>query len=267
MTSDASLSETQPADVNAVLIDSSSERAVALGSIVVPLLKGVVYRNADQARWSALGRDVEAAREHLRVLGLDLVIDEAEGYAFVRSMPATDDGEPGAPGAEDRRPRLVARRPLTFSVSLMLALLRRRLAEDDAAGGDTRLVLSRSEIVDLVSVFLPTSSNEARVIDRVETDIGKVADLGFLHRIGGPSSRNLEPRYEVRRVLKAFVDAQWLHEFDERLAEYRATLEANGGRLPDDRRGGRRSKPSETDATETDAAETDLADDDSEAES
>jgi hypothetical protein len=255
MTSDAAT------DMNAALTDSASERAVALGSIVVPLLKGVVYRNADQARWIALAREAEAAREHLRVLGLELVIDEAEGYAFVRSMPATDDGEPGAPGAEDRRPRLVARRPLTFSVSLMLALLRRRLAEADAAGGDTRLVLSRSEIVDLVSVFLPTSSNEARMIDRVEADIGKVADLGFLHRLGGSSSRNVEPRYEVRRVLKAFVDAQWLHEFDERLAEYRATLEANGGRLPDDRRGGRRSKPSETDPSETDTA-----DDDSEAE-
>lgn len=254
MTTDAST------DMNAALTDSASERAAALGSIVVPLLKGVVYRNADQARWVSLGRETGAAREHLRVLGLDLVIDEAEGYAFVRSMPVADDGEPGA---EDRRPRLVARRPLTFSVSLMLALLRRRMAEADAAGGDTRLVLSRSEIVDLMSVFLPTSSNEARVIDRVETDIGKVADLGFLYRIGGPSSRNLEPRYEVRRVLRAFVDAQWLHEFDERLTEYRATLEANGGRLPDDRRGGRRSKPSETDMADDDMAENDPVETDS----
>lgn len=252
MTSDVATSAT-----SAALTDSASERAAALGSIVVPLLKGVVYRNADQARWIALGREVEAAREHLRVLGLDLVIDEAEGYAFVRSTPASDDGEPGAPGIDDRRPRLVARRPLTFSVSLMLALLRRRLAEADAAGGDTRLVLSRSEIVDLVSVFLPTSSNEARVIDRVEADIGKVADLGFLHRVGGPSRRNDEPRYEVRRVLKAFVDGQWLHEFDEKLAEYRATLDASGGRLPDDRRGGRRRQPSEIDMAETDTAEDD----------
>jgi hypothetical protein len=29
----------------------------------------------------------------------------------------------------------------------------------------------------------------------------------------------------VRRVLKAFVDGQWLSEFDARLAEYAAELE------------------------------------------
>ena len=30
--------------------------------------------------------------------------------------------------------------------------------------------------------------------------------------------------YEVRRIIKAFVDAQWLKDFDERLAEYRRHL-------------------------------------------
>ena len=32
--------------------------------------------------------------------------------------------------------------------------------------------------------------------------------------------------YEVRRILKAFVDAQWLAEFDARLADYQAQLAA-----------------------------------------
>jgi hypothetical protein len=32
----------------------------------------------------------------------------------------------------------------------------------------------------------------------------------------------------VRRILKAFVDAQWLAELDARLAEYRAQLAATG---------------------------------------
>ena len=35
-----------------------------------------------------------------------------------------------------------------------------------------------------------------------------------------------EPVYEVRRILKAFVDAQWLAEFDARLAAYQAQLTA-----------------------------------------
>jgi hypothetical protein len=33
-----------------------------------------------------------------------------------------------------------------------------------------------------------------------------------------------DPAFEVRRILKAFVDAQWLAEFDQRLAGYRGLL-------------------------------------------
>jgi len=33
---------------------------------------------------------------------------------------------------------------------------------------------------------------------------------------------------EVRRILKAFVDAQWLGEFDARLLAYQGQLSADG---------------------------------------
>jgi hypothetical protein len=122
-------------------------------------------------------------------------------------------------------PRLVARRPLSFAVSLLLALLRKKLAEFDAGGGDTRLVLSRDDIVELVRVFLPDGPNEAKLIDQIETTINKVAELGFLQKLkpaGGTASG--PATYEVRRILKAFVDAQWLAEFDARLATYQSQL-------------------------------------------
>ena len=34
------------------------------------------------------------------------------------------------------------------------------------------------------------------------------------------------PMFEVRRILKAYVDAQWLGEFDARMATYQAQLAA-----------------------------------------
>ena len=34
--------------------------------------------------------------------------------------------------------------------------------------------------------------------------------------------------FEVRCILKAFVDAQWLAEFDRRLTEYQGQLEPRG---------------------------------------
>jgi hypothetical protein len=121
----------------------------------------------------------------------------------------------------------VARRPLSYPVSLMLALLRKRMAEFDASGGDVRLVLSRDEIAELMRVFLPDGTNEARLVDQVDATIGKVVDLGFLRRLK-PAAGSARDRghYEVRRILKAFVDAQWLAEFDARLEAYRTALSA-----------------------------------------
>ncbi len=159
-------------------------------------------------------------REQAAVLLLDLILDEAEGYAFLKSRPDPDEAD-GAP----KLPRLIARRPLSYPVSLLLALLRKRLAEFDASGGDTRLVLAREDIVELMRVFLPDGSNEARVIDQVDATLAKAAELGFLRRLK-PATGRVEARghYEVRRILKAFVDAQWLADFDARLATYRAAL-------------------------------------------
>lgn len=188
--------------------------------LMVSLLKGVIDREEDERLWTKLLRVQARVREQAAVLLLDLVLDEAEGHAFLKSRPDPDESS-GAP----RPPRLIARRPLSYPVSLMLALLRKRMAEFDAGGGDTRLVLSRDEIAELMRVFLPQGTNEARLIDQVDATIARVVDLGFLRRLkpasGRPSDRG---HFEVRRILRAFVDAQWLAEFDARLEAYRSAI-------------------------------------------
>jgi len=194
--------------------DIQPSAAPDLPALVIPLLKGVLYRDDDATRWSALLQLQGRVRDHVAVLGLELSVDEAEGYAFLRSRP-----EPEGESAP-RPPRLIARRPLTFPVSLLLALLRKKLAEFDASGGDTRLILSRDEVAEMMRVFLPAGSNETRLIDQVDTHLNRIAELGFVRHLRGQ-----EHMIEVLRILKAFVDAQWLTEFDARLAEYRKQLE------------------------------------------
>lgn len=203
---------------------ASSAAQPDLSALAIALLKGVIYREGDERLWGSLLNLQSRVRDYVAVLGLELVLDEAEGYAFVRSRPEPEDGDVTA-----RLPRLVARRPLSFPVSLLLALLRKKLAEFDAGGGHdgdgSRMVLTRDDIVELVRVFLPDSSNEARLIDQIEAHINKVVELGFLRRMKPASGPATGPAsFEVRRILKAFVDAQWLAEFDARLAAYQARL-------------------------------------------
>ncbi len=180
----------------------------SLSLAVIPLMKGVVYRDGNEAAWQQVRQLQAQVRDYVDVLGLQVVIDEAEGYAYLRQRPA-DDEEAG------QLPRLVPRRSLSFHVSLLLALLRKKLAEFDAQGSDTRLMLTRAQIVEMLRVFLPETSNEARLVDQIDTHIGKAADLGFLRPV-----KNAEQLYEVRRILKAYIDGQWLADFSARLAGY-----------------------------------------------
>lgn len=197
-------------DSQTAMIDDTSQDLTA---IIVPLLKGVLYQADNPQLWQALLNLQARVRDYVAVLNLELVLDEAEGYTFLRSRDE-DNAEQTV-----KLPRLVARRQLSFPVSLLLALLRKKLAEFDAGGGETRLILSRDEVVDLLRVFLPAGSNETRLIDQVDTLMNKVAELGFVRRLRGQ-----ERMFEVRRILKAFVDAQWLAEFDQRLAAYQSQL-------------------------------------------
>jgi hypothetical protein len=198
-----------------------------LSSAVIPLMKGAVYRDTHDRAWKHLLQLQPQVRDYVGVMGLQVVIDEAEGYAFLRQRPADPDavspttGSPttGSPTTGDPPPRLIPRHALSLHVSLLLALLRKKLAEFDAQGGDTRLILTRAQITEMIRVFLPATSNEARLMDKIDEHIGKVERLGFLRPV-----KNAEQTFEVRRILKAFIDGQWLADFDARLAEYSGLL-------------------------------------------
>ena len=181
----------------------------ALSFVVVSLMKGVADRESDPVLWQSLIGIQARVRDYVACLGLDLVLDEAEGFAYLRQRPA----EAGVP----ELPRLVPRRQLGYQVSLMLALLRKKLAEFDATSGETRLILGRDDIVEMTRLFLAETANQVRLNDKIGADLNRMVDMGFLRRLRGTNDR-----FEVRRILKAFVDAQWLADFDQRLAAYQS---------------------------------------------
>jgi hypothetical protein len=200
------------------------QASVEVSTLLIQLLRDVIYRDDDERRWNTLIAHQAKVRDYVAMLNLDFLLDEGEGYAFLRGRP---DPEP-----DSEAPvllRLTRRYALSFPVSLLLALLRKKLAEFDAGiGGEvtpgTRLVLTRDEILEMIRVFLADSPNETRLADQLENHLAKIEDLGFLYRIKGVTGA---PRYEVRRILKAFVDAQWLAGLDDLLTTY--LVAAKGG--------------------------------------
>ncbi|WLP88704.1 DUF4194 domain-containing protein [Gordonia sp. NB41Y] len=183
----------------------TDERAVA--SAIIRMMQGVTYRESDEDTWATLERSGAGVRDHFATIGVEVVVDDSEGYAYLRSRPEEEGEEP--------LPRLVRRRALTYHVSLLLVLLRKRLLEFEISGGDGRLVLSTDQIVEMLRLFQTESTNEARLVDQAESTIKKTVELGFLRQLRGQTDQ-----WEVRRIIKAYVDAQTLSDFAGKLREY-----------------------------------------------
>ena len=186
-----------------------SEQTNALSLVLIQLMKGVLYA-ADQPKlWHHLLNLQAQVRDYISVLGLTLSLHEDEGFAWLQSQQQDLDS------AKTPLPKLINKRQLSYPVSLLLALLRKKLAEHDSQSSESRLIMTRESIIEIMRTFLPDSSNEARIVDQIDSHINKVIELGFARRL-----KDDKQKIEIRRIISAFINAQWLSEFDQHLKEY-----------------------------------------------
>ena len=185
-----------------------------LSVIFVTLLKGVLYRDSNPDLWQGIIPLHSRIMEQGAILGLDFLVDENEGYAFFRQREI--------PEGEAAIPRLVQRRQLSFSVSLLCVLLRKKVMEADAGGDSTRIIITMDQIVSMMSVYMPDSTDEVRLYKQIDASLNRVVEMGFLRIL------EAEKIFEVRRIIKAFVDAQWMSGLDEKLKEYRESKSETG---------------------------------------
>ena len=178
-----------------------------ISAVVIHLMRGILYKEEKPKIWEAMELAQGPVRDYLAVIYLELEIYDSDGFAYLKSKEQ-EDGDPSLP-------RIMARRPLSYPVSLLLALLRRKLTEHDTYSSEPRLIIEVGEFVDMVSAFFPTSNNEIKVLKRMDAHLQRIHDLGFIRFLDAKKDK-----FEVKRILKAYVDAQWLSDFNKKLEEY-----------------------------------------------
>ena len=171
------------------------------------LFREPIYRE-DGELWLTLRAQQEEIRHYFRQIGQELVLDEGEGYAFIRQLEI---------GGEERVPRLVQRHPLSYMATLLAVCLREEFLRFDAAPGDsTLLVKTREELRGFMADFLRDSTNQVRDVARLDRAIQQLVELGFLRQYG-PAD---EDRFEVMRIVKARIGATELEEVKQRLLRH-----------------------------------------------
>ncbi|MCA1778695.1 MAG: DUF4194 domain-containing protein, partial [Xanthomonadaceae bacterium] len=63
-------------------MNTSVESSISLP--LIALMKGVVYRDSHEKAWRDLIDHQAAVADYAAVLGLELIVDDAEGHAFLR---------------------------------------------------------------------------------------------------------------------------------------------------------------------------------------
>lgn len=182
-----------------------------LSRAAIALLRGVVFRDKDEELWQTIWKERVRLMDYFRVIGLRLYVDEADEYAYLRQDESSG------------LPRIMPRHPLGFSLSMMLVTLRKKLGEFDAARGDARLIVTRDDLALLLRPYFPPVTNETQFLTRIDRDIQQAVQMGFLEPAGA------EAAYVVRPLLRSFVTAEWLRDFEARLKEYEAYGQQDGG--------------------------------------
>lgn len=183
----------------------------------VRLLQGVIY--ADDARvWDILLRSRSTLEAHFARFGLLLVIDEPEGYAFVRQW--SDDE---CPEGYEQLPKLIRRVQLRYAPTLLAVLLRdelRRYEEEEVH--NERCVVEADVLFEQWRSFFPVQYDEPHQRKEFASALNKLDDLGFVRKFGdNPES------WEVRRILKARLPAAELETLKDQLRAAQAGSSAN----------------------------------------
>jgi len=213
---------------NSQVLNTSADELVKTQKSVlqIRLLKGPISRQKQADLWAWLARDQYQIRQYFAEIGLSLTLDEAEGYAFLRQTaieePASslaaqhnEHNEKNTEQAGLTLPRLIAKRALPFAQSLLLVLIRKRLAEHDSEESSPRLIITRSEIHQWLQPYFQMDNNEVKQQREFNALINKIAELGFIRVLS-----NYPDEFEVQRIIKAFINAEHIAQQVSLLTEY-----------------------------------------------
>lgn len=178
----------------------------------VRLLQGVVYAD-DEPVWPIVCSHRSRLDEYFARIGLALIVDEAEGFAFLRQLEEDESG----PGY-DALPKLFRKSRLSYDATVLCMLLRdelRRFEEEELES--QRCVVKTSNLFELWKAFFPASTDEVKLSKTLRTAMNDLEELKFIRRFTD------EPEeWEIRRILKARTPVSTLELL---LAQLRAAYE------------------------------------------
>lgn len=176
---------------------------------IVRLLKGTV--NSEDIVWDDVLFYRKSIQEYVNVIGLELIVKENDGYAFLKQFTIDDD---------DNTVGLVSRKQVGFETSVLLVVLRQILEDfennpTDFSGSEK--FIDKEELIDQIELFLPDKYDKVGYLKELENYIKRIEKLGYIKRV---STDEFAVRYKIHKIIKEKVNIDALEEFKNKLNEY-----------------------------------------------
>jgi len=193
-----------------------SQPVYSIRHVIVQLVRGPIYQQ-DSLLWARLLMDRGDVESHFHRMGLELVLEEEAGYAFLRNESSEEtDGEEDVTviDGEAPLPRLMRRNPLSFLPTVLLLELRERLLRhDQSVDGTDHLYLEFKEIVEFMRSYCGETGNEKKVENKISGAVKRLIDLSLLRQIPNRS----EVIYRVEPILRAKLPVDQIEAVRDRL--------------------------------------------------
>ena len=140
-------------------MNANPQKTFPSAVVQVRLLQDAIY--SDEADlWAALLRYRPHIENYFQEISLNLVVHEEDGFAYLKQADQEDSAG---------IPRLFRRDKLTKGVAILGVVLREQLLQfDEKVHDESRLVMRKDEIMQLVTPFFPGSNDEIKADKRIE---------------------------------------------------------------------------------------------------
>ena len=184
-------------------------------TVCIKLLQGAIYENEEPDTWKLLQQYQREIAAYFDQIGISLFIEPAEGYAFLEQKESEE--------GDSKSVRLIRHYPLSFELSLLCVLLREALEQFDVSQNTSSiLVLKASEIRGMLSIYFKEKTDQTKLYKELNRYLNQAAEIGFLKDLtpkdgSGKETSDVDHAYEVRRIVRAKVNIDFLAEFKDRL--------------------------------------------------
>ena len=182
----------------------------------VRLLQGVVYHD-DKGVWPLVLTWQDKLSDYFAPLGLRLVLDETDGFAFLKMLDDDEHDEDF-----EQLPRLFRRTRLSWDATLLCVLLREELLRFETEDiQNARCVIELPWLFEKWKAFFPHESDDVRLQRGLTVALRTLEDMRFVQRLVEKNARKsgLAGQLEIRRILKARLTVTDLENIRQQLLD------------------------------------------------